>query len=32
MNIGLLGPMAAPKSGGLDFATVSISSFCSRTI
>ena len=32
VKIGLLGTMAAPKSGGLPFATVSISTFCSRTI
>ena len=32
VKIGLLGTMAAPKSGGMHFATVSISTFHSSTI
>ena len=32
VKMGLLGTMPAPKSGGYHFATVSISTFCSRTI
>ena len=32
VKIGLLGTMAAPKSGGMHLATVSISTFCNRTI
>ena len=32
VKIGLLGTMAAPKSGGMHFATVSISTFRSSTI
>ena len=32
MKIGLLGTMAAPKSGGMHFASVSISTFRSSTI
>ena len=31
-TVGLLGTMAAQKIGGMHFATVSISTFCSHTI